>query len=342
MTQDVPPPKNAGPLAPVLTGLLERDPVRRPSGDQVEEALTAVASGHAANLAAAQLAAGRTTAVDGPAAATGAVPPTQQPVPVPPPPEGMTAAFPPGPGQQWTPGYTAPGYTQPPPPPRKRSPLLPILGGVAAAAVILAVAGAVFWANRPSSGGTNTTQSPTTVAQPSTPGGQGTRPGTSAPPSPTRSSPAPTGSPLPAGLTLGRGAGFTIGVPPGWRRSAQGNSVIWTDPASSAYIQVDRTVWAGDPYDHWLNWEREAIADGKLQGFRRVGEITRTEVAGHAAADLEFTWTRSTGATRARDRGVIVDGRPYAIVVAVPASRWNEREPLVKNVLDTFRPSGVG
>jgi hypothetical protein len=39
---------------------------------------------------------------------------------------------------------------------------------------------------------------------------------------------------------------------------------------------------------------------------------------------------------------VIIDGRPFAVVVAVPASQWNEREPLVKNVLDTFRPSGVG
>ncbi|CND60586.1 Uncharacterised protein [Mycobacterium tuberculosis] len=279
------------------------------------------------------------------------MPPPQQPVPVPPPPGGTTAAFPPGPGQQWTPGYTAPGYTapghpapgypQPPQPPRKRSPLLPILGGVAAAAVILAVAGVVFWANRPSSGGTDAKQSPTTVAQPSTPAGQGTGPGTSAPPSPTPSSPASTGSPLPEGLVLGRGAGFTIGVPPGWRRSEQGNSVIWTDPASSAYIQVDQTVWTGDPYDHWANWEREAIADGKLQGYRRVGEITRTEAAGHAAADIEFVWNRA-GGTRARDRGMIVNGRPYAIVVAVPASRWNEREPLVKNVLDTFRPSGVG
>ncbi|WP_203597748.1 serine/threonine-protein kinase [Actinomadura bangladeshensis] len=343
MTQDVPPPKNAGPLAPVLTGLLERDPVRRLSGDQAEEALKAVASGHAANLAAAQLAAGRETAVDGPAAATGAVPP-QQSVPVPPPPPagGMTAAFPPGTGQQWTPGYTAPGYTQPPPPPRKRSPILPILGGVAAAAVILAVAGAVFWVNRPSSKETNATQSPTTVAQQSTPAAQSTRPGTSAPSSSAASPTLPARPPLPAGFTVGTGPGFMIGVPPGWRRSEQGNSVIWTDPASTAYIQVDQTVWTGDPYDHWLGWEREAIADGKLKGYRRVGEITRTEAAGYPAADIEFTWIRSTGATRARDRGVIVDGRPYAIVVAVPASQWNEREPLVKNVLDTFRPSGVG
>ncbi|NKZ06957.1 serine/threonine-protein kinase [Actinomadura latina] len=336
MTQDVPPPKNAGPLAPVLTGLLERDPARRLSGDQAEEALKAVASGHAANLAAARLGSGEATAVDG--SATRPAPP-RQPVPVPPTPSpGMTAPIPPGPGRQWTPGHTQP------PGPRRRSPLLPILGGVAAAAVILAVAGVVLWANRPSSGGTSTAQTPSTVATQSTPAAQNTPRGTPASPraSPRASAPAGGTVPLPAGLVPQTGPGYTIGVPRGWRRSAQGNSVIWTDPVSSAYIQVDQTVWSGDPYDHWSTWEREAIADGKLKDFQRVGEITRTEVAGYAAADIEFTWTRGAGLTRARDRGVIIGSRPYAVVVAVPASQWNEREPLVKNVLDTFRPSGVG
>lgn len=342
MTQDAPPPKNAGPLAPVLTGLLERDPVRRLSGEKAEEALKAIASGHAAGLAAAQLAAGEATAADGAAVggpdaggtATRQAPPQYGPVPVPPPPPGMTAPIPPDPGRQWPPGHAGP------PAPSRRSPIPPILGGVAAAAVILAVAGVVLWANRPPSGGTAATRSPTAVARQSTPAARETPRGTSA--STPGSSSAPGTAPLPPGLVRAAGPGFTIGVPPGWRRSEQGNSVIWTDPASSAYIQVDRTVWTGDPYEHWVTWEQEAIADGKLKDFRRVGEITRTEVAGHAAADIEFTWTRGTGLTRARDRGVNAGGRPYAVVVAVPASQWNKREPLVKNVLDTFRPSGVG
>ncbi len=85
---------------------------------------------------------------------------------------------------------------------------------------------------------------------------------------------------MPNNLVSASGPGFAIGVPKGWRHSTQGNSDVWTDPASSAYIQVDRTGWTGDPYDHWFAWEREAIADGKLKGFHRVGDITRTEVAG--------------------------------------------------------------
>ncbi|TDB81722.1 serine/threonine protein kinase [Actinomadura sp. KC216] len=311
MTQDVPPPRNAGPLAPVLTGLLERDPVRRMSGDRAEEALTAIASGQAA--------ADHTVSDAPPALSTTPVPaPVSVPVPVPVP----------EPGGQWT----------APVPARKRSPVLPILAGAVTAAAVLAVAGFLLWPDGSSGGGGQAAaqQSPPATGRsvPDTP----TTP--AAPASST--SPDPADAPLPPGLVRAGGPGFTIGVPPGWRRSEQGNSVIWLDPRTSAYVQVDQTQWSGDPYQHWVTWEQEALADGKLKDFRRIGEIMRTDVGGVPAADIEFAWSRAGGVTRARDRGVIVDGRPYAVVVAVPASQWNANEALVKNVLDTFRPSGVG
>ncbi|TMR00314.1 serine/threonine protein kinase [Actinomadura soli] len=328
MTQDVPPPRNAGPLAPVLTGLLERDPVRRMSGDRAEEALTAIASGQAADLAAVQTVSDAPTAVD----------PAPVPMPVPVPDgtigmTGMTAQSPPAPGVHWTPGHAPPTTTGPS---RKRSPILPILAGAVTAAAALAVAGFLLWPDGSSGGGGQG------GAKPSAPATEQSVPSTPTTPASSPSSPDTGGTPLPDGLVQAGGPGFGIAVPRGWRRSAQGNSVIWIDPVSGAYVQVDRTQWSGDPYQHWVTWEQEAIADGKLKGFQRIGEITRTSVGGVPAADIEFTWSRAGGVTRARDRGVIFNGRPYAVVVAVPASQWNENEALVKNVLDTFRPSGVG
>ncbi|MGH3239606.1 MAG: hypothetical protein ACRDNL_04445 [Spirillospora sp.] len=246
----------------------------------------------------------------------------------------MTAQHQQGGGGQWTTGHTAPPGTIGVP--RKRSPILPIVAGAVAAAAILAVAGFLLW---PDGSSDNGGQAGGPVGgQPS----QNLVTDTSTPDTPTTpASSTPSQTPLPDGLVMSSGPGYSIGVPRGWRRSVQGNSVIWTDPASSAYVQVDQTQWSGDPYQHWVTWEQEALADGKLKGFQRIGEITRTSVGGVPAADIEFTWARE-GLTRARDRGVVVDGRPYAVVVAVPASQWNENEALVKNVLDTFRPSGVG
>jgi hypothetical protein len=221
---------------------------------------------------------------------------------------------------------------------RRRSALPPILAGAVVATAVLAVAGFLLWPDGSPGGGPEESRQPTTVAKQSTPGAQDTPTGPATRPA---SSSGPSAAPLPAGLVRSAGPGFTIGVPRGWQRVERGDSVIWNDPAGTAYVQVDRTPWSGDPYEHWLTWEREAIADGNLRNFSRVS-ITRTRVAGVPAADIEFTWTRDSGLTRARDRGLIAGGRSYAVVVAVPASQWNENEALVNNVLDTFRPSGVG
>src|SRR5690606_37016097 len=117
----------------------------------------------------------------------------------------------------------------------------PILAGAAVAGVILAVAGVLLWPDGSSGGGGGTQAEPTTVAKQSTPGPRET-------PTPPATEPASTGGAeavLPAGLVRDRGPGFTIGVPRGWRRSVRGDSIFWTDPASSAYVQVDRTPWSG-------------------------------------------------------------------------------------------------
>ncbi|TDC58892.1 hypothetical protein E1200_32810 [Actinomadura sp. GC306] len=221
----------------------------------------------------------------------------------------------------------------------RRRPVLPaILAGAVVATAILAVAGFVLWPDGPSGGGPEESRQPTTVAKQSIPAERDTP---TVPATEPASSGGPSRTALPDGLVRSAGPGFSIAIPRGWQRTEQGNSVIWNDPASTAYIQVDRTPWTGDPYDHWLTWEREAIADGKLRNFRRIA-ITETSVLGVPAADIEFTWVRDSGLTRARDRGVIAGGRSYAVIVAVPAARWNENEALVNNVLDTFRPSGVG
>ncbi|MFD0692079.1 serine/threonine-protein kinase [Actinomadura fibrosa] len=374
MTMDAPPPRNAGPLAPVLAGLLERDPVRRIGADRAEEQLAAVAAGHAASQAAAQLAEraggmqgdpgaattddrawGTATAVDrsnpqygshaGPPAGPhdGSTQTAPPPSPSSPTPQGMPPIpvpdvpphYPPGPDGHWTahlpPGTTASGVGGP-----KNRAWIPVLAGALVALAIIIPVVAVFWPDGGSGATGQQTLQPT--AQSSAPS-----------PGPSSASGSPTGSPsasssetaLPAGLVRTRGPGYTLGVPRGWKRSEEGNRTTWNDPASSAYIQVDRTPWSGNPYDHWVTWKEEARADGNLKDFDPL-TITRTSVGTVPAADIEFTWTRQDGATRARDRGVILNGRPYAVMVAMPSSGWSGNQALVDNVLNTFGPSGVG
>ncbi|WP_051712465.1 serine/threonine-protein kinase [Spirillospora albida] len=310
MTLDAPPPRSAGPLTPVLRGLLERDPVRRMGADEADRALAAVAAGEAAPPVE-----DRTSPVPAPAP----VPePVAAPVPVPVPDE--TAPVPGTAAREWAPQEPA----------RERRRALPFIAAGAAAAVI-AVPAAVF------------VLMDEDEAKPSEPPAlvqaTGASPAPGDTPPATGTSPA-TGASWPDGLVRETGTGYSIGVPRGWRRTERGASTLWIDPVTGGYVQVDRTPWTGDPYEHWRIWQREAMADGKLPGLR-VLRITRTRVGSVPAADIEFTWNRA-GGTRARDRGVIAGGRSYAVVVALPMSGWSGNAALVKNVLDTFRPQGVG
>ena len=112
----------------------------------------------------------------------------------------------------------------------------------------------------------------------------------------------------PAGLNKVNGPGYSIGVPPGWQRSTTSRGVVWSDPVTKAYVQVDKTQWTGDPVQHWATWKDQAIADGLLKNFQQVGEIKQSSVRGVPAADIEFTWSR-LGGTHAVDRGVMSEKR---------------------------------
>jgi hypothetical protein len=114
--------------------------------------------------------------------------------------------------------------------------------------------------------------------------------------------------------------------------------VFWRSPDSDAYVQVDRTQWSGDPSAHWEQWESEVVARGLLRDYRRVG-LSRPSGVPYDAADLEFTWTNGDGVPmHGIDRGVMVDGRPYAVFVAIPQEHWDANRERVNNILDTFRP----
>jgi hypothetical protein len=261
-----------------------------------------------------------------------------QHIPVP----DMTAAYPPGTnGQQWAPMPGGPG-TVGVQPGKRRSPVVPIVAGAAAVAAIAAAAAFFLWPRDGSAPDPDPTGNP--VAQQS---------GKQNPPNPQQTTSSPTQNPtasappstprLPPGFRWVRGGNYRIAIPNRWQQTSRSSrGIVWSDPVTKAYVQVDPTPWTGDPYDHWVQWEKEAIADGNLKNFQRQGPVTRTSVAGRPAADIEFTWSRSVGGTHAIDRGVIVNDTPYAVVVAVPSSQWNENEQLVKNVLNTFQPSGVG
>ncbi|XVQ12360.1 protein kinase domain-containing protein [Spirillospora sp. CA-255316] len=344
MTQEPPPPRNAGPLAPVLYGLLRSDPVERLRGDQAEEMLRQVATGTAPAAPVTAGSAAPAGAVSGGAETLASAPPASPAPPgvdrtrglagpgpdVPVPDFASDIPVPDLPGPERTVHGTGPGGGTG----RRGGVLVPVMAGALVALVIVGVVGFVLWPDGDSGNQAGPSQDPPGQSRPvQSPPAQSGGPAQPGPPSATAGASVGVPPTLPQGFVRQSGPGFTIGVPAGWTRQVRGNSTYWLDPASDAYVQVDRTPWSGDPYEHWRQWEREVISKGSLPGYRTI-DLTRATVGGRPAADIEFTWNGN----RAKDRGVIAGGRSYAVLVAVPASRWNTYQPTVNNVLDTFQP----
>jgi serine/threonine protein kinase len=304
LTEDPAPPRNAGPLGPVLQGLLRRDPAGRMSAEMAADLL-------------AQVATVPTVAGAGPPGyAPPPVAPTDPSVPAP---RAETLHIPSGPG------------TAPPAGKGTNTGLFITIGVLTTAVVVLAGVLILRSVNDETSSGPSRSAAPA----------QQQSANTQAPPGGTYASPA-AGPELPAGWDRASGPGFTIGVPAGWRRSAEGRSVFWRDPNSAAYLQVDRTEWTGAPYQAWEQWEAEVLAQGGLENYSRV-DLRYVDGTPYEAADIEFTWDGMSGRPmHGVDRRIIAGGRRFAVFVAIPTARWSSSQDLVGGFLTTFRPAAAG
>jgi serine/threonine protein kinase len=356
LTLDAPPPRNAGPLTPALLGLLDRDPERRLTAegamdlltDAATEARTRPVPGPQADPVADPVADTWAEAAGGSRTQTHADDRREVPQSPPPPTPHQYAQSQYEQSQyeqsqyeqsQYAPHqHTAvsahnglrehPGFPQAPPARPGRGINSGLLVAVALlVAVVVVLAG--FLVLRSQGGAKASTGG--TVESAGTPAGGSHPPLTAGPPSPAVHRPT-------AGRKTVTGPGYTLEVPAGWLRTASGSSVIWRDPRTGAFVQVDRTGWTGDPYAHWQSWEPRAIADGALRSYQRIG-LSRVPGAGYDAADLEFTYlTKGGNAMHAVDRGVRVGGRSYAVFVSIPVAQWTSRSQNADNFLDSFRP----
>ncbi|MGI5164832.1 serine/threonine-protein kinase [Spirillospora sp. CA-253888] len=323
LTQEPTPPRNAGPLAPVLRALLERDPARRMSADEAEQALARVQAGEMSAPAV------ETRWEARPAAA--AVPAPSG--------TGTLVGDPGTPPVQWagTADVQAPWDARTGPVPEKRSPrklLWAALAGVVGVAVIatVVVLGLGGDEKAPPFDARAGSKTPGTgpAATPAKPQGK---------PQSKPSGVAPVPPTLPAGMRWANdGTGdYKIPVPQGWtRRRDSEDRTVWLDPNSAAYIMVDRTGWSGDPVAHWEEWLRDPGTAKALPGLERRSLRTVRMRSGETAADLQFVWNNGSTPMRAADRGVIINGQSYAVMVAVPAAQWNQRQQTVNNVLGGF------
>ncbi|MGW7099422.1 protein kinase domain-containing protein [Streptomyces sp. NPDC054838] len=325
---EIRPPAQAGPLQPVVLGLLERDPERR------------LAAAEAQRLLSAYVATRRVPTVD-------AFPPA--PVPAAPG-TGPVDAVPAAPSPEPAPATAPTPAAGVPPRPAGRGLRAALVAALVALAVVgtLAVTsllrdGTADPAGRaaPSpSAGTAISPAPANAA-PASPRARAPLPSTQATPQSSRPA-APPAERAPAGYhIMADPLGFSLAVPAGYQRGTDDERVFYVSPDGAFRIGVKTKPTAtGGP----LAVMRASAAGGAdtNPGYRDASVVPTTH-NGLPAALWEFTWngfTTAEGARHTFDLCWDENGRMYDVWVSAPVGRAGEARSHFDAALDSFTPGG--
>lgn len=301
------PPRRAGDLAPVIEGMLVKEPGLRMDAREAEHLLSRVA-GEA------------TVPLD---------PPTR--------PERVHATSPAATATP-TPASTAPGVASAAPG-RKRGRRTALW--IASALVIAATATSAVLLRPggddtpPGDGASSAPPSRSTSGTSGTSGGSGGSGGSG-----TSSDANASPSPLPAGYHLVKaGQGFSVPVPDGWKaqKVPKTGEVAYIDPTGLVGLRVEVVEFAGtDPLQHWRDTE-EVQTRRDNEGYERV-RMSRTTFRGRTAGYWEFTFQGRVRAFRGVELAINgADNTQYAIYLSAPDAQWDEYRPVFDAAVNGIR-----
>jgi serine/threonine protein kinase len=330
---------HAGPLWPLISALLRKDPDARPDEAETERLLRGVAPGARTRVPAGE---------------------RRPPAPVPPGP--VTPPGPPAGQASSRAGQAAARRGRP----RGTLAALAVLAALGAAAVVvtLALTSSDSPGHRtvsPAAGTSSAGASPGTSAgstAKATPA-RHTSPASETPPSqPSRPQASPPGRPTNgpggrrAGQHTGQGAlpagfyrftnptGFSIGVPDGWQASRKGHYVYLQDPANSGiYLLIDQSNNPkSDPLSDWR--QQQANRASGYPGYHLIRLESVSYPQAEKAADWEFTYDQDGVTVHILNRNILANAHhAYALYWSVPAAEWEANYHYFQAFAATFQPA---
>jgi len=308
VADELEPSPHAGPLWPVIEGLLLKDPAARLDAAEAEQMLHRIAAPDALSPTESDHA--------------------QEPDPAPRP----DSAPEPDP----TLGDTAVARDRAPGRRRRFG-----VGLAALTAIAVIVAGITMALSRPP----GHHAAPRTTPPASAPASQPASGGRAS--SPSSAAPSATSSPsaaVPAGYyRFTNSTGFSIGVPRGWQISHDGHYVYIRDPANSGiFLLIDQS---DQPKANALaDWRQQAAnRQGTYPGYHLILLKSVRYPQAEQAADWEFTYSRNGVMVQVLNRNILANARhAYALYWSTPASDWNAYYHYFQVFAATFRPAPAG
>ncbi|KAB1940285.1 protein kinase [Micromonospora sp. ALFpr18c] len=307
-TEPPDPMRRAGPLRPVLTGLLQRDPWRRLTAAEAEALLRGAAA--------------TPDEPTGPARSS-----------------AVAAVRSAGRALAHTPVDPLGG---PPAPPSRHSGRRGMVIGLAGAAVALVIAGSFTWAlvardtdrTPPSgTGGGAATTRPAAFAC-STP------PPATATPVPPSSPPADGRYGLLDGWTWHDDpAGFRIAVPVGWARWTEGAVTCFREVGGARVLSVEAGPSRPDPVAHWKAEEARLTASDALPGYHRF-DISAMDIFDGGAA-WECRWENAAG-DQVHSFRLLANtsaGRSYTVSWLTKEFDWQVNAAYLPMIRQSFTPA---
>ncbi|SBV26976.1 Serine/threonine protein kinase [Micromonospora krabiensis] len=303
-TEPPPPARHAGPLTPVIEGLLRKDPAERIDADTAERLLRAVLAGPATALPPAPI----PTRAPAPTSA-----PTPAPAPIPaltpdPAPAALDAAEPSASVRR-----------------RRRSWLVAALSVLLPLGLVIGIPLAGHRAPR-------TTSDADLVGPPESSG-----PSTEA----TYSAPPAADGSRPLTWSVYRdSSGFTVPAPRDWRIVRRDRQVEFHEPGGERMLTVGPVdTPGGDPVGVLTSQEKDPAIGGRLRGYHRV-EIAAVNYQ-LRAADWEWVHTGAGGIVLHVRQRVFTTStqQSYRIVWTTPDADWPANADAFQRVTAGFRPA---